>query len=149
MRAVVQRVNRGSVSVADECVGAIERGYVVLLGVGEGDDEATARKLAEKLVRLRLFPDERGRFDRSLLEVDGGALVISQFTLYGDARKGRRPSFSRAAPPEVAEPLCDRFVAMLRELGVGRVETGRFGAMMTVHIENDGPVTLWLDSDAL
>ena len=147
MRAVLQRVNRGSVTVADERVGAVERGYVILLGIGAGDTEVEADKLAEKIVHLRLFPDEAGRFDRSLLDVAGGALVVSQFTLYGNARKGRRPSFSAAAPPEHAEALCDYVTARLRTLGVGHVATGRFGANMTVHLENAGPVTLWLDTD--
>lgn len=135
--------------VAGERVGALGRGYVILLGVGEGDDEAVADRLAEKIVHLRLFPDEQGRFDRSLLEVGGGALVVSQFTLYGNARKGRRPSFAAAAAPEQAEPLCVHFVTKLRELGVEHVATGHFGAQMTVHIENDGPVTLWLDTAEL
>ncbi|MFW6058804.1 MAG: D-aminoacyl-tRNA deacylase [Phycisphaeraceae bacterium] len=149
MRAVLQRVSEGSVTVAGEIVGAIGRGYVVLLGVGEGDTEAEADKLAEKIVNLRLFANDEGRFDRSLLDVGGGVLVVSQFTLYGDARKGRRPNFSRAAPPEVAAPLCDHFARKLGELGAARVATGRFGAMMDVRIHNDGPVTLWLDSAAL
>ena len=149
MRALLQRVTSGSVRVEGETVGAVERGYVVLLGVGADDSEAEADKLAEKVVKLRLFPDEAGRFDRSLLEVEGGALVVSQFTLYGDARKGRRPSFSGAGPPEVAEPLCNYFAQRLRDQGVQRVETGRFGASMSVSIENDGPVTLWLDTDGL
>jgi len=146
MRAVLQRVSAGRVAVAGEAVGAVGRGYVVLLGVGEDDDEAAADRLAEKIVKLRLFPDEGGRFDRSLLVVGGGVLVVSQFTLYGDARKGRRPSFSGAARPGVAAPMCDYFARRLRELGVAHVQTGRFGADMSVSIENDGPVTLWLDT---
>jgi len=146
MRILLQRVSKGSVTVDGEVVGAVELGYVLLVGVGEGDTEQEADRLAEKVVNLRLFPDEEGKFDRSLLDVGGGALVVSQFTLYGDARKGRRPSFVRAARPEVAEPLCDYFADKLRGLGVGVVTTGRFGAAMRVEICNEGPVTLMLDS---
>ncbi|MEX0655567.1 MAG: D-aminoacyl-tRNA deacylase [Phycisphaeraceae bacterium] len=146
MRVLLQRVTQGSVSVDGETVGRIGRGYVLLVGVGEGDTEAEADRLAAKLVHLRLFPDEQGRFDRSLLDVAGEALVVSQFTLYGDARKGRRPSFIHAARPEVAEPLVIHFARQLERLGVARVACGRFGAMMDVVIHNDGPVTLWLDS---
>ncbi len=149
MRVLLQRVTRASVSVDGRTIGRIGRGYVLLVGVGDGDSEAEADRLAEKIATLRLFPDEAGRFDRSLLDVEGEALVVSQFTLYGDARKGRRPSFTGAARPEVAAPLCDRLGERLRELGVRRVETGRFGAMMAVEIHNDGPVTLWLDSAEL
>lgn len=149
MRVLVQRVTHASVAVAGEIVGAIERGYVLLVGVTHADTDADLDRLAEKIVNLRLFPDERGRFDRSLRDVAGGALVVSQFTLYADARRGRRPSFSDAARPEVAAPLCDRFAARLRELGVRNVATGRFGADMRVEIHNDGPVTLWLDSAEL
>jgi D-tyrosyl-tRNA(Tyr) deacylase len=149
MRAVVQRVTRGRVSTAGEVCGQIGLGYVVLLGVHRDDDASAARKLADKLVKLRLFAGEGGRFDRSLLDIGGAALVVSQFTLCADARKGRRPSFSEAAPPEHAEALCDLFADHLRELGVASVETGRFGADMEVSLTNDGPVTLWLDSDAL
>jgi D-tyrosyl-tRNA(Tyr) deacylase len=145
MRVLLQRVTRGSVTVAGEVVGAIERGYVLLLGVGREDTEADADKLAGKIVQLRLFANEAGRFDRSLLEVGGGALVVSQFTLYGNTAKGRRPSFDQAAPPERAEPMYEYFVAKLRQLGVARVETGRFGASMSVELCNDGPVTLWLE----
>ncbi|WP_428388536.1 D-aminoacyl-tRNA deacylase [Mucisphaera sp.] len=149
MRILLQRVTRGSVTVDGQTLGEIGRGYVLLVGVGPDDNETIARKLAEKIVHLRLFPDDAGRFDRSVLDVQGGALVVSQFTLFGDARKGRRPSFIGAGPPEIAEPLCARFGELLSELGVRRVENGRFGADMRVLIENDGPVTLWLDSDAL
>jgi D-tyrosyl-tRNA(Tyr) deacylase len=146
MRILLQRVSHGSVSVDGEVVGEVGLGYVLLVGVGEEDTQAEADRLAEKVVNLRLFPDDGGKFDRSLLDVGGGALVVSQFTLYGDARKGRRPSFVRAARPEVAQPLCDYFASKLKGLGVGVVATGRFGARMRVEIINEGPVTLMLDS---
>jgi D-tyrosyl-tRNA(Tyr) deacylase len=147
MRVLLQRVSRGLVSVDGRVVGAIGRGYVLLVGIAHADTAAVVDRLAEKVVNLRLFSDDAGRFDRSLLDVAGGALVVSQFTLYGDARKGRRPSFSGAARPALAAPLCERFAERLQQLGVARVATGRFGAHMHVTIENDGPVTLWLDSD--
>jgi D-aminoacyl-tRNA deacylase len=147
MRAVIQRVTRGRVTVGDETVGQIERGLVVLLGIKTGDTEAEALWLAQKIANLRIFEDEEGKFNRSLLEVGGGALVVSQFTLYGDARRGRRPSFSDAAAPEVAAPLVERVGAWLREQGVQRVEMGRFQARMRVEIHNDGPVTIILDTD--
>lgn len=143
---LLQRVSRGSVTVAGEVVGEVGLGYVLLVGVGEGDTQAEADRLAEKVVNLRLFSDENGKFDRSLLDVGGGALVVSQFTLYGDARKGRRPSFVAAARPEVAEPLCTYFAEKLKGLGVGVVTTGRFGASMRVELVNEGPVTLMLES---
>lgn len=146
MRVLLQRVTRAAVRVDGQTVGDINRGYVLLVGVGHDDTAADADKLAEKIVNLRLFPDTDGKFDRSLLEVGGEALVVSQFTLYGDARKGRRPDFTAAARPELAEPLCDAFAAKLAALGVAKVATGRFGAMMDVEIHNDGPVTLWLES---
>ena len=149
MRILLQRVSSGSVSVDGEVVGEVGLGYVLLVGICEGDTQAQADRLAEKVVHLRLFPDGEGKFDRSLLDVGGGALVISQFTLYGDVRKGRRPSFVKAARPEVAEPLCDYFADRLRGLGVRSVATGRFGASMRVELVNEGPVTLMLDSDAL
>ncbi len=150
MRVLLQRVTRGKVTVeGGGVVGEIGRGYVLLVGVGHADTPAEADRLAEKIAGLRIFPDDHGRFDRSLLDVGGGALVVSQFTLFGDARKGRRPSFTAAARPEVAEPLCDYFAGRLRDLGVSPVQTGRFGASMLVELENDGPVTLWLDSDAM
>lgn len=146
MRLLLQRVTHAAVVVESETVGAIEHGYLLLVGVGHEDTDAAADKLAKKVANLRLFPNDEGKFDRSLLEVGGGALVVSQFTLYGDARKGNRPSFIAAAPPELAEPLCDRFADALRGMGVTRVEAGRFGAHMDVTLCNDGPVTLWLDS---
>jgi len=149
MRILLQRVSQASVEVDGEVVGAIGAGYVLLVGIGQGDDAAVADRLAEKVVNLRLFSNDAGKFDHSLLDVAGGALVVSQFTLFGDARKGRRPSFDQAARPDVAAPLCDHFAKRLRGLGVTRVETGVFGASMHVTIHNDGPVTLWLDSDAM
>ncbi|MBO9336234.1 MAG: D-tyrosyl-tRNA(Tyr) deacylase [Roseiflexus sp.] len=145
MRAVLQRVSQASVTVGDEVVGAIGRGLLILLGIGVGDSEAEARLLAEKTANLRIFADEEGRFNRSLLDIGGEALVVSQFTLYADTRRGRRPSFSNAAPPEIAAPLVDVFASELRRLGVA-VNTGRFGAMMRVALVNDGPVTILLDS---
>ena len=146
MRVLLQRVTRGSVTVDGETVGEIGRGLVLLTGIAPDDDDAAVRRMAAKIVKLRIFPDERGRFDRSLLDVGGGALVVSQFTLFGDTRKGNRPSFTAAAPPDHAEPLCRTFEQALREAGVERVEAGRFGADMAVTIHNDGPVTLWLES---
>ena len=140
MRAVVQRVARAR----SQPGGAIGPGVVVLLGVADGDDEAAAARLAAKIARLRVFPDGDGRFDRSLLDVGGAALVVSQFTLLADTAKGNRPSFSAAARPEVAEPLYEAFCDELRGLGV-EVEAGVFGAHMQVELVNDGPVTIVLD----
>ncbi len=145
MRAVVQRVSRASVRVAGQTVGAIERGFVILLGVTHADGRAEAEWLARKIAGLRLFEDDEGKMNLGLSEVSGAALVVSQFTLYGDARKGRRPGFSEAARPEQAEPLVEHFVAQLGALGLP-VETGRFRAAMEVELINDGPVTLWLDT---
>jgi D-tyrosyl-tRNA(Tyr) deacylase len=145
VRAVVQRVTEASVAINGEVVGAIETGLVVLLGVKPGDDERAIDFLSEKIANLRIFPDDDGKMNRSLLDVGGAALVVSQFTLYGDCRKGRRPSFIDAAPPDVAEPLYERFVARLRGCGL-KVETGRFAADMKVGLVNDGPVTLIIDS---
>jgi len=145
MRALVQRVTAGSVAVDGEVVGAVSRGLVILVGIGQGDDEKDAKYLAEKCVHLRIFADEAGKFNRSLLEVGGEILVVAQFTLYGDASKGRRPSFEKAAPPEISLGLYNAFVAALRSFNV-RVAEGRFGAMMQVEIHNDGPVTLMLES---
>ena len=153
MRAIVQRVTHGAVSVADpagggrEDLGRIAAGLVVLVGVREGDGDEEARWLAGKVANLRIFDDDEGKFNLSLLDVGGAALVVSQFTLYGDARRGRRPSFTEAAAPGVAAPLIDRFCAYLRQEGVSRVETGRFQAHMLVEIHNDGPVTIILDTD--
>ena len=147
MKAVVQRVSRGSVAVDGEVVGRIGQGLVVLVAVREGDTEAEAAWLAKKIPHLRIFEDEAGHFNRSLIDVGGELLVVSQFTLYGDARKGRRPSFSHAADPAIAEPLIERFVEMLSAEGV-HVETGVFRAMMQVEIHNDGPVTLIVEREA-
>jgi len=144
MRAVVQRVSRASVSVGGKVVGAIGRGVVVLVGVTHGDTEEQAKWLARKVAGLRIFEDSEGKMNAGLLDVDGAALIISQFTLYADARKGRRPGFTDAAPPEVAEPLVRCFAQALRDHGVP-VETGVFGAHMLVEIHNDGPVTILLE----
>jgi len=144
VRAVVQRVSRAAVRVDGETVGAIGRGFVVLAGFAPGDDEPALAWMADKLVGLRVFGDAEGKMNLAIGDVGGALLVVSQFTLYGDAAKGRRPSFIGAAPPEQAEALYDRFVALLRERGV-QVETGRFRAMMDVELVNDGPVTLILE----
>ena len=146
MRAVVQRVTTARVLVESEVAGTVDRGVMVLVGVREGDDDRAADATAEKIAHLRIFPDESGRMERSLLETGGGALVVSQFTLYGDARKGRRPSYILAARGTEAERLYERVAARLRELGV-HVQTGRFGAMMQIEMVADGPVTILLDSD--
>jgi D-tyrosyl-tRNA(Tyr) deacylase len=145
MRALIQRVTEASVAVDAEIVGAIGAGYVILLGVGHDDTPAEAAQLAEKIANLRLFADAAGKFNHSLLDVGGAALVVSQFTLFADTRKGRRPSFVQAAAPDVAVPLIDHFCATLRSQGT-MVATGRFGAMMQVRLVNDGPVTVWLDT---
>ena len=147
MRILLQRVSHASVVVDEQPIGSIGRGYLLLVGVGKEDTQDTVNKMAKKVANLRLFPNEDGKFDKSLLDVEGGALVVSQFTLFGDARKGNRPSFIDAAPPALAAPLCDAFAHALTGLGVTRVETGRFGADMKVSLCNDGPVTLWLDSE--
>jgi D-tyrosyl-tRNA(Tyr) deacylase len=144
MRAVVQRVRDARVSIEGSVVGEIGPGLCVLVGVAEGDGEEAAGRLAGKLARLRVFPDDEGRFDRSLLDTGGAALVVSQFTLIADTAKGNRPSFSGAAPPEDAEPLVERVAVELSALGVP-VETGVFGAHMAVELVNDGPVTIVLD----
>jgi D-tyrosyl-tRNA(Tyr) deacylase len=146
MRAVCQRVSEARVRVAGEIAGEIGPGLCVLLGVAAGDGEAEAAKLAGKLARLRIFADEEGRFDRSVVDVGGSALVVSQFTLIADTAKGNRPSFSGAAPPERAQPLYERFCDELRAAGVP-VATGVFGAKMEVELVNDGPVTIVLDVD--
>ncbi len=149
MRVLVQRVARAEVRVRDadsrtRVSGAIGRGLVALVGFTDGDGEPEAQWMAEKLLGLRIFPDAEDRMNLSIADVGGGLLVVSQFTLYGDASRGRRPSFVAAARPEVAIPLYERFIALLRELGA-LVETGEFGAMMDVELVNDGPVTLWLE----
>jgi D-tyrosyl-tRNA(Tyr) deacylase len=145
MRAVLQRVRRARVVVGDEVVGAIDQGLLVLLGVAQTDTPEQARWLADKVVNLRIFNDSDGKMNRSLLDAGGGCLVVSQFTLYGDARKGRRPSFIEAAGPDVAVPLYERFVEAIRAYGVSTA-TGRFGAMMQVELVNDGPVTILLEA---
>ncbi len=145
MRAVLQRVSRASVVIDESVVGAVERGLLVLLGVAPDDTAADVRKLADKIVGLRIFPDAADKMNRSVAEVGGGVLVVSQFTLYGDCRKGRRPSFIGAAGSEIAVPLYEMFVNALRAQGVP-VETGRFGATMRVELVNEGPVTLILDT---
>lgn len=145
MRALLQRVSSASVAVDGAEVGAIEGGLVVLLGVGPDDDEATAEALARRVTELRIFRDGDGRTNASLGDVDGAVLVVSQFTLFADTRRGRRPGFTGAAPPELAERLYEHFTATLRDLGVA-VATGRFGAEMAVSLVNDGPFTLWLDT---
>ena len=145
MRAVVQRVARASVAIAGETVGAIGPGLLVLLGVAPGDGAAEAAWLADKILGLRLFADDAGKMNRAVAEIGGGVLVVSQFTLYGDCRKGRRPSFVAAAAPDIAEPLYDAFVQRLRAGGVP-VATGRFAADMLVELANDGPVTLIVDT---
>jgi D-aminoacyl-tRNA deacylase len=148
MQACIQRVRRASVTVAGECIGRIERGLVVLLGVADSDDETDARLLADKIGTLRVFDDPAGKMNLALADVAGSVLVVSQFTLLGDCRKGRRPSFTAAAPPERAEPLYEFFVDQLRRQG-HEVQTGRFRAEMLLELVNDGPVTLILESQSL
>lgn len=148
MRAVVQRTDAASVSVDGEVIAAAGPGLTVFLGVGDGDGEADARYLAEKIVNLRIFPDDQGKMNLSLLEVGGELLVVSQFTLYGDCRKGRRPGFDAAAPPSAAQELYEKFMACCRALGA-TVHSGRFQAEMIVKLENHGPVTMLLDSGRL
>ena len=144
MRTVIQRVGHAAVVVDGRRVAEIGPGMVILVGVGPGDGEQQARYLAEKIANLRIFEDEAGKINRSLLDVGGEAIVVSQFTLYADTRKGRRPSFTDAAPPEVASLLVERFAALLEEQGVP-TQTGEFGAHMLVEIANDGPVTIWME----
>ncbi len=145
MRVVLQRTSGARVSADGSLLGEIGRGHVLLVGFHAADDESVLDWMAGKVLDLRVFPDEEGRMNRSLLEVGGDLLVVSQFTLYGDVRKGRRPSFVDAAPPDVAEALYERFVGLLRERAPGHVETGAFGAVMQVELVNDGPVTLILE----
>ncbi len=147
MKAVLQRVRRANVTVEGQIVGQIGQGILVLLGVEQGDSEADARQLADKTVDLRIFDDAQGKMNLSLTDVHGSLLVVSQFTLLGDCRKGRRPSFIAAAPPELAEKLYETFIAAAGIRGIG-IATGRFRAMMDVELINDGPVTLILDSRA-
>ncbi|MDP6779130.1 MAG: D-aminoacyl-tRNA deacylase [Candidatus Latescibacteria bacterium] len=145
MRALIQRVLRSAVYEGDELRSEIGQGLLILLGVGKADDEGALRFVAEKCANLRIFEDDAGKMNRSLLDVQGEAMVVSQFTLYGDTRKGRRPGFTDAASPDIAEATYERFVEVLRELGLS-VKTGVFGAHMQVHIENDGPVTLLVEN---
>jgi D-tyrosyl-tRNA(Tyr) deacylase len=145
MRVVLQRVSQGRVSVNGRTLAEIRRGLVLLVGVGPQDGEAQARFLAEKIAHLRIFEDQDGKMNLSILDVGGEALVISQFTLFADTRKGRRPSFTAAAHPDLARPLVQRFTELLRQLGVP-AHSGEFGAHMLVEIANDGPVTIWLES---
>jgi D-aminoacyl-tRNA deacylase len=144
MRIVLQRVRAGRVTVDDRTIAEIGRGLVLLVGVGHGDGEEQARYLAEKIANLRIFEDEQGKMNRSILDIGGAALVVSQFTLYADTRKGRRPAFTDAAPPETAAPLVAHFAALLRAQGLP-VQEGEFGAHMLVEIANDGPVTIILE----
>jgi D-aminoacyl-tRNA deacylase len=145
MRALVQRVTSASVRVGEEIVGEIQHGLLVLLGAGKGDTEKDVPLLVKKVCELRIFEDDQGKMNLDLAQVGGALLVVSQFTLYGDTRKGRRPSFFDALAPDAADALVNLFVAQARAKGF-RVETGRFGAQMAVSLVNDGPVTLWLDT---
>lgn len=149
MRALLQRVTHAEVAVDNEYTGRIDGGFLILLGVGQNDTEEQAKMLAAKIAGLRVFTDENDKMNLSLLDVNGGALVVSQFTLYADCRHGRRPNFIPAAPPQLAEELYERFCELLREQGVSRVERGVFGAKMEVTLCNDGPVTIWLDTEEL
>ncbi len=144
MRALLQRVSHANVFVDEQAISRIGKGLLILLGVGHGDGEGQVQFLAEKVANLRIFEDEHGRTNLSVLDVKGEALVVSQFTLYADTHKGRRPSFIDAAPPEAAAPLVERFAELLRAHGVP-TQTGQFGAHMLVEIHNDGPVTIWLE----
>jgi len=145
VKVVLQRVSSAEVTVDKRSVGAIGTGLVLLVGFKVSDGEIEATWIADKVVGLRVFPDDKGKMNRSLNDVEGELLVVSQFTLYGDVRKGRRPSFMDAAPPEIAIPLYDKFVALLSERAPGRVETGEFGAVMDVELVNQGPVTILLE----
>jgi D-aminoacyl-tRNA deacylase len=144
MRALIQRVSKASVTVEGQGISAIGKGLLILLGVGHGDGEEQTAFLAEKVANLRVFEDEQGKTNLSILDVKGEAIVVSQFTLYADTRKGRRPSFIDAALPDVAEPLVNQFAELLRGRGIP-TQTGKFGAHMLVEIHNDGPVTIWLE----
>ncbi len=146
MRAIVQRVINSKVVVDEKIVGQVNKGLMVLLGVGNNDTLADIEYLTEKILKLRIFEDTDGKMNLSLLDIEGEILVVSQFTLYGDCRKGRRPSFSSAAPPDLANQLYEEFIKTCRKKGVKKVETGEFGAHMLVDIQNDGPVTILLDS---
>lgn len=147
MRLLIQRVSRAKVTVSDEITGEIGQGLLIFVGIGHNDDIARVKEMTEKVIKLRIFEDEAGKMNLDVTLRGGSVLVVSQFTLYGDARKGNRPSFIDAARPEQAKELYDRFVSELREkMGTDRVAEGRFGAMMDVELVNDGPVTIWLES---
>lgn len=148
MRVLLQRVSRGRVT-AEDVISEIEQGFVALVGVAHADTKADAERLAKKTANLRVFSDERGRMNRSLLDIGGAALVVSQFTLYADASRGRRPGYTQAAHPQQAEPIVDYYAHCLKREGVESVEQGVFGAVMQVDIHNDGPVTIMLDTDRL
>jgi len=148
MRALLQRVSRASVTVNEQVVGQIGQGLLVLLGVGQDDSEVQVKTLADKIVHLRIFGDEEGKMNRSLLDIGGEVLVVSQFTLFADVRRGRRPGFTDAAPPSIAEPLVERFKAAIGAYGL-TVADGVFGAYMEVELLNTGPVTIWMDSEEL
>lgn len=149
MRVLIQRVTSGKVTIDGRVIGQIGKGYVVLLGIKEGDSEKDARLLAEKTVNLRVMSDRQGRMNLSIKDIDGELLVISQFTLYADTSAGRRPSFIQAAKPELANKLYQYYVDQLKKMGVKNVQTGEFGAYMKVEIVNDGPVTIMLESEEL
>lgn len=144
MRVILQRVSHGRVSVAKRTIAEIGHGLVILLGIGPQDGTEQISYLAEKIVNMRIFEDEQGKFNRSILDTQGEAIVVSQFTLYADTRKGRRPSFTDAAPPEIASPLVEEFAQALQKFGIA-TQTGEFGAHMVVDISNDGPVTIYLE----
>ena len=145
MRAVIQRVNYGRVTIDGRVTADIGKGLVILLGIGPGDDEEKSAALAKKIAQLRIMEDGQGKMNLSILDTGGSAVVVSQFTLYADTRRGNRPSFTDAAPPQTASPLVDHFVAQLRALGIP-TQTGEFGAHMLVALENDGPVTIWIEN---
>lgn len=148
MRAILQRVTYASVTVDEQVVGQIDQGLLILLGVGQDDSEDQVKALADKIVHMRIFGDDEGKMNRSLLDIRGEVLVVSQFTLYADIRRGRRPSFTHAAPPSLAEPLVERFKDAIAAYGL-RAADGVFGAHMQVKLLNDGPVTIWMDSEEL
>jgi D-tyrosyl-tRNA(Tyr) deacylase len=148
MRALIQRVSRASVTVENEVVGKIREGLLVFLGIGLDDTETTVKPLVDKIVQLRIFPDQQGKMNLSLLDIEGEVLVVSQFTLHADVSRGRRPSFTKAAPPSIAIPLYELFKETCKEYAL-TVESGVFGAYMQVELLNDGPVTIWMDSEEL